>query len=397
VYFLVVQKKGSSLLSEDKKPSENLDSSKNKVLAKRQSSEPETMEELLSQTGYKLRGLKRGDNVSGVVMDISGHEVRLDIGAKTEGVIGGKEFEMAREVISGLKVGDSVTAFVTQAENDLGQILLSLRRAGLNQKWRLLEEKKNKNEPVSVLGVEVNRGGLLVDCEGLRGFIPASQIDPSREKGASELVGGKVNVLILEIDQTKNRLILSEKALTGGTISKAKAEALAKIKIGETYSGTVSGVVPFGVFVTVEIADDQKQVSADGLVHISEIAWEKVTSPSDYFKVGQNVRVMVLGREEKSGKLNLSIKQLTPNPWVKLAEKYSKDQVVSGKVIRIAQFGAFIELEPGLMGLIHISKIPSNKELKTGEMVECSIEAIDAGQKRISLAPVLTEKPLGYK
>lgn len=359
--------------------------------------EPETMEELLAQTGYKLRGLKRGDIVEGVVTDTSAHEIHIDIGAKTEGVVIGKELEMAHEVVVRLRVGDKVTAFVTQVENDLGQTVLSLRRAGLGKKWKELEEKKDKNEPVEAMGMEVNRGGLLVDVAGLRGFIPASQIDPSHTFGAKDLIGKTISVLILEVDQTKNRLILSEKAVTGGTISKAKADALSKIKIGEAYEGKISGIVPFGVFVTINFPGDEKRISVDGLVHISEIAWEKVASPSDYFKAGQPVRVMVLGIEKKSGKLNLSVKQLTPNPWVKLAEKYSKDQIVSGKAVRIAQFGTFVELESGVLGLIHVSKIPSNKEYKVGESVKCIIELIDVVQKRISLAPVLREKPVGYK
>lgn len=365
--------------------------------SKKITSEPTTMEELLSQTGYTLKGLKRGDIVKGTVLEKSSRGIRMDIGSKTEGMVIGKELEMAWETVSKLKVGDIVTAFVTQVENDEGQILLSLRRAGLDKKWKELEEVKKTNAPVEAMGLEVNRGGLLVDVGGLRGFIPASQIDPSRSKGAIELVGKNVSVLVLEIDQSKNRLILSEKALTGGTISLARAEALAKVKVGDTYEGTVSGIVPFGIFVTLTITDGDKKINADGLVHISEIAWEKVTNPADYFKSGQSVKVLVLGREEKSGKLNLSIKQLTPNPWIKLAEKYSKDQTITGKVSRVAQFGVFVELEPGVLGLIHVSKLQSGKEYVPDEKVECIIESIDTVQKRISLSPFLTAKPVGYK
>jgi len=395
---LVVTKNPSTSLRARVKSLGNLKSSGNKIVFSHSSiPEPQTMEELIAQTGYELKGLKRGDVIECIVTAVSAHEIRFDIGAKTEGIVIGKELEMAREVVSKLRVGDKITAFVTQVENDNNQTVLSLRRAGLDRKWKELGEKNKKNEPVTVLGMEVNRGGLLVDVGGLRGFIPASQINPSHPGGAKDLIGKTLSVLVLEVDQTKNRLILSEKALTGGAISKAKADALLKIKIGEIYEGIVSGIVPFGIFVTITFTEADSKISVDGLVHISEIAWEKVASPSDYFKSGQIVKVMVLGIEEKSGKLNLSVKQLTPNPWLALAEKYSKDQVIPGKVSRIAQFGTFVELEPGVMGLIHISKIPSNTEYKTGEKVDCIIESIDTIQKRISLAPVLTEKPVGYK
>lgn len=394
---MVVTKKASSRGPKDKKPADAESAKINPKSQKIQPFEPQTMEELIAQTGYELKGLKRGDVIECIVTAVSAHEIRFDIGAKTEGIVIGKELEMAREVVSKLKVGDKITAFVTQVENDNNQTVLSLRRAGLDRKWKELGEKNKKNEPITVLGIEVNRGGLLVDVGGLRGFIPASQINPSRIGGAKDLIGKTLSVLVLEVDQTKNRLILSEKALTGGAISKAKADALSKIKIGEIYEGIVSGIVPFGIFVTITFTEADSKISVDGLVHISEIAWEKVASPSDYFKSGQPVKVMVLGIEEKSGKLNLSVKQLTPNPWLSLAEKYSKDQVISGKVSRVAQFGTFVELEPGVMGLIHISKIPSNTEYKTGEKMDCIIESIDTIQKRISLAPVLTEKPVGYK
>jgi len=228
----------------------------------------------------------------------------------------------------------------------------------------------------------------LVDWQGLRGFIPASQLDPNRG-GAQAGVGKTLKVAVLEVEKVSNRLIFSEKKVVKPEKLLEKSKALSKIKIGEVYEGKVSGIVPFGIFVSID--------GLEGLVHISEIAWEKVGNPSDYFKIGQTVKVLVFSKDEKMGKLNLSIKQLVPDPWQELVKKYSLEQEIEGKVSKITNFGVLVELEKGLEGLIHISKIPPGIELKEGEKVACLIEGIDSQKRKINLALVLKEKPVGYR
>lgn len=348
--------------------------------------EPQTMEELLNTTGYKIRGFKRGETIEGTIVSITPSEILIDIGYKSLGVV--SEREMGQIDNLNLKVGDKLLVQIVSPESEAGQLILSVRRAGLEKKWQEIADKKGKNEAVEVTGLEVTRGGLLVDYQGLRGFIPASQLDPARG-GVQTGVRKTIKVLTIEVERVANRLVFSEKkVLEPGKIAQ-KAQALAKIKIGEVYEGKVSGLVPFGIFVSID--------GLEGLVHISEIAWEKVTKPSDYFKIGDKVKVLVISKEESTGKLNLSVKQLSADPWQELVKKYSLEQEIKGKVTKISHFGAFIELEKGIEGLIHISKIPAGVELKEEEKVNCVIEGIDYQKRKISLALVLKEKPVGYR
>ncbi|MFH0864266.1 MAG: S1 RNA-binding domain-containing protein [Candidatus Gottesmanbacteria bacterium] len=374
------------------KKSDKSDST-NSSLTKNQSSsgEPQTMEELLQATGYQLHGFKRGDTIDGTIISITPSEILIDIGYKSLGVV--SEREMGQVGDLNLKVGDKIPVQIVSPESEAGQLILSIRRAGMDKKWQELKGFKDKNEPIEVMGGDMARGGILVDWQGIRGFLPISQLSTSRAGKPETVIGQKVKVLVLDVDKSTNRLVFSEKKVKGqaGTLAD-----LSKLKIGQTYDGTVSGIVPFGIFVNIDIKDD-KNTNLEGLVHISEIAWEKVTNPNDYFKAGQKVKVMVISTDSKTGKFNLSIKQLSTDPWQELAKKYTVDQGISGKVTKMSSFGAFVEIEKGLDGLIHISKIPASVELKDGEKVTCSIEGIDFQKRKISLALVLKEKPMGYR
>lgn len=348
--------------------------------------EPQTMEELLSQTGYTLRGYKRGDVVSGTVISLSPSEILIDIGFKSSGIVSEREMPLIKDLLPNLKIGDKITVQIVSPESEIGQIILSVKRAGLDKKWKEAKEKLDKEETVEVLGLEAGRSGLLVDWQGLRGFIPASQLDAERIGAA---LGAKIKAQLIEVDRTANRLVFSEKRVSSPEKLAKKQLALSKFKIGETYEGKVTGIVAFGIFVGLE--------GCEGLVHISEIAWEKVQNPNDYFKTGDKVKVMVISKEETSGKLNLSIKQLTKDPWQELVKKYTPEQQISGKVMKMTGFGAFVQIEKGVDGLIHISKLPAGMELKEKQTVTCVIEAIDFQKRKISLGLVLTEKPVGYK
>ncbi len=343
------------------------------------------MEDLLSSTGYNLRGFKRGDTIEGTIVAITPSEIAIDIGYKSLGIVSEREMDMAKSLLGVLGVGDKIPVQIVSPETETGQIVLSIRRAGLEKKWQELTAFKEKNEPVEVAGAEVTRGGLLVEWQGLRGFLPVSQLNPERSGRPETGVGQKLKVQVLDIDKATNRLVFSEKKVRSDKVS----ADFAKLKIGQVYDGTVSGLVAFGIFVNID--------GLEGLVHISEIAWEKVSNPNDYFKLGQKVKVMVITTDPKTGKFNLSIKQLTADPWQELVKKYSLEQQVAGKVTKITSFGVFVELEKGLEGLIHISKIPPGVEFKEGEKVTCVVESIDNQKRKISLALVLKEKPVGYR
>ncbi len=351
------------------------------------------MEDLLKQTKYQLRGWKRGDVVEAILVEKTKGALYLDIGGKSEGMVIDREMKAARDFIKELEVGDKVEAIITQPENDKGQTLLSLKKAAGDYLWNQFEEKLKTGETVRVLGKEVNRGGLVVEAKGLQGFIPASQFGSKWVDKIEQLIGRQVEVKPIEVDREKNRLIFSEREVSEAALLKAQEESLKKVKVGDTFKGEITGSMPFGFFVKIK-ADG---VELEGLVHISEISWQRVEEPKEFYKVGDKVKVKVLAKDKTTGKLNLSIKQLKADPWEKIEKKYPVDAKVKGKVVRLAPFGAFVDLEEGIEGLIHISKIPAEKALKEGDKVDCYIESIDQEGRRMSLGLVLKEKPVGYK
>jgi len=363
--------------------------------------EPQTMEELLQQTGYQLRGFRRGNEVEATVVEKTKRAIYLDIGGKTQGMVIDREMKAAKDYIDNLKVGDKLTAIVTQPENDRGQTLLSLKKAAADAVWQEFEEKFKTGEVIKVEGREINKGGLIVEVKGIQGFIPTSQFSSQYLGKIGQLLNREIEVKTIEVDREKNRLIFSEKEVSQAGLLKACQEILKKIKVGEALEGTVTGVMPFGLFV--KIADKRGKsrgktpINLEGLVHISEISWEKVDEPAKFFQQGDKVKVKVLAVEEKSGKLNLSVKQLQADPWEKIEKKYPVDAHVKGEVVRLAPFGAFVNLGPGIEGLIHISKIPAEKSLQAGDKVNCFVESIDKQGRRMSLGLVLKEKPVGYK
>lgn len=352
-----------------------------------------TMEELIKATNYKLRGLKKGELIEGIITDISKKTTLIDIGAKTEGIVIDKEYEISKEYIAQLKVGDKVQAMIISPENDKGQILLSLRKSALNHKWNLFDQYLKTEEIVEVRGLEVNKGGLIARFMGIRGFIPASQLGRNYLGQPETLQNKLFKAKVIEVNREKNRLIFSEKLVSEAASLEAKKKALKKVKKGDLYQGRVSGIMPFGIFIQIE----DKGLFLEGLVHISEISWERVENLNKLFKVGQRIKVKVLGVDQANAKLNLSIKQLTEDPWAKLAKKYTKDKKAKGEVVRLVAFGAFVQLEPGVEGLIHISKIPAEYNIKVGKKIDVYVENIDLEKRRMSLGLVLKEKPVGYK
>jgi len=355
--------------------------------------EPTTMEELLALSGYELSVPKKGETIKGLVTGVTRKMVMVDIGAKTEGIVADREYDYAREYIETLKVGDEIDVYVASEENERGQILLSLKRAMFDKLWNMLEDYLKNETEVQVKTVELNRGGMIVRWQGLRGFVPSSQFGASYQGNLQGLVGKTINVKPIEVDREKNRLIFSEKHVSEAAEMAERENVLKHVKVGDSFDGKVTGVLSFGAFVAVTV----DKVTVEGLVHISEISWEKVDDIHKYLKVGDSVKVRVLGVEEGTGKLNLSIKQLQTDPWSLVAQKYAAGTTVKGTVSRTAPFGVFINFEPGVDGLIHVSRVGSFGELKEGETIEVLVENVDPEHRRMSLGPVLTEVPVGYK
>ncbi len=357
---------------------------------------PTTMDELLAANGTKLHGFKRGETVTGKVKEVTGRTVYIDLGAKTDAIVSQKEYDLARDYFRALKVGDEVTGLVLMSENESGQVILSLRRAATDSKWKAFEQAMNDDTEMVARVKEATRGGLLVEVDGVFGFVPSSQFGSDLDTKSATIVGKILKVKVIEVDRNQNKLVLSEKAVSDAEeISKRKA-ALGSVKIGTEYAGVVVGMVPFGAFVEIEAKGVEGKL--EGLVHISEISWEKIEDVSKILKEGSKVKVQVIGIDEENGKLALSMKRLSSDPWSVVAAKYTVDSKHKGVVAKIVPYGVLVKMEKGIEGLIHASKMPANMPFKDGDEVDVFVESVDLDKRRLSLGVVETStKEMIYK
>lgn len=359
--------------------------------------EPTTMEELLALTGYVIKGVKKGDILEGKITKVTPKEITIDIGGKTEGTVIDRELQNYRDALLALHVGDTVTAQVIVAENERGQAVLSLRRNIIDKRWNDLTGFQKENVTVDVVVKDAIRGGFLVDYGGIRGYIPQSQLEGSIAKQLDRISGKKLQVKVVEVDKDTNRLVFSQRAVSEAELLAKQKDVLDALTIGETYNAVITGIVPFGAFAKLSVVKEEKTHEIEGLIHISEIAWEKVEDINQYLKAGDTIKVKVIGVDQTTGKLTLSIKQLLPDPWESVLDMFEKDSQVTGTVTRVTPYGIFIALSPGIEGLIHISKISPGEEPKAGDEINCTIEDIQPEKRKISLSMTLTEKPIGYR
>ena len=360
------------------------------------------MDRLLAGSKVEPTTLKRRQEIEGVITSLGKRLLLLDIGAKTEGIVTGEDAAEAADLLATLKVGDRIKAFVKHPENDQGQIVLSLSQAAESGRWEKYTKMMAEETETEVTGLEVNRGGMVVTSGEMRGFVPTSQFGEKYLGKMEELLNTKFKVKIIEVDQEQNRLIFSEKLVSDSKAMAKRHEALEGVKMDAKLVGTVSGIMPFGVFVTVSVpmAKGKKEsvgAKVEGLIHISEISWKKVDDPNTLFKVGQELDVQVIGIEKKAGKLNLSIKRLSDDPWDNIEKNYAVGTKHKGKVVRSAPYGVFVNFEPGIDGLIHVTNKPAGKEFEVNDEVEVFVEKIDGKNRRMSLGMVLTEVPVGYR
>ncbi|MBL4694992.1 30S ribosomal protein S1 [Candidatus Gracilibacteria bacterium] len=347
------------------------------------------MDELL-KSGPEIAFPAAGSFVEGTVISIEKNKVLVDLGGTSMGIITGQEAHDSAGTVKTLGAGDTVSAYVLEEENDDGLVVLSLRKASQQKTWEKFVQAYEDDEAITVHTSEANKGGLLLNIDGIKGFIPVSQLAPlhyPRVDGAdaaqilvrlNKLVGIPLLVKILNLDREGGKLILSEKAA-----ERAQRDvAMGKLEVGEKVKGKISGVVKFGIFVTFE--------GLEGLVHISEIAWGHVKDPNDYGKLGDEVDILVIGKE--NDKISLSMKRLVPDPWIEATKKYKVGASIEGEVNRVTPFGAFVKLDEEINGLIHISEISDDENvdpssvLSVGEKVTAKIIAIDADEHRVGLS-----------
>lgn len=356
-----------------------------------------SMDELLTKTGYQIKGFSRGDKVKGKVLDIGPKFIILDIGAKSEGVVTDREFEAVKHFVKNLALGDEIEVQILSPE-EKGQIVLSIREAAEKYAWKILEDAVLASGEIDCRVESAAKGGLSVLVMGLNGYIPGSQLGSFLAKNPSSALDKTLKVKAIEVDREKNRIILSERAVSEAELLAVQEEIVKKIKEGEKFRGKVVGIVSFGAFVQIE----KDKTALDGLVHLSELSWQKVFSPEEVVKAGDEVDVVVIGRDFSTGRgaggrLSFSMKQAQEDPWKEIVKKYKEEDRVKGKVTKLGDFGAIIGLEPGVEGLVHLSKIPAGISLKEGSSVDCFIEKVDQKSRKISLGLALKAKPLGYK
>src|SRR5579862_7233647 len=351
------------------------------------------MQRLLEEQDAQIKSIKRGDVIEGQIVRIDQDEILVDIGLKSEGVLSTKELPaQGYGSLAELNVGDTVLVYIMQPETPEGHAVVSIKRARQERQWRIAQEQFERGDLLKAEVIDHNKGGLIVNLENIRGFVPISQIlNLKREDSADNaetqtklqgMVGRKLQLKIIEINRNRNRLILSERLAVQEWRQRRREELLNELQVGEVRQGVVSNLANFGAFVDLG--------GADGLVHISQLAWSRVNHPSEVLHVGQEVEVQVLSVDKDKKKIALSIKRAEVDPWTTVEQRYSPGQLVTGVVTKIAPFGAFARIEDGIEGLIHQSELAPGTDAKAilheGAQLQLRILRIDAERRRLGLS-----------
>lgn len=349
---------------------------------------------LLEQEDSNIDFPKQGEIRTGMIASISPGQILVSVGTKSEGIISGREFEaIPADELAELQVGLEIPVYVINPEDSSGNVVLSYVRAREEMSWKDADSLLDSKETFHSKIVGYNKGGLIVPVGGLRGFVPASQVSLSRrvamtgdtpEQRWSKMIGEEIDVCIIEVDRERRRLILSERQASTETRESIKERVIDELKEGEIRSGRVTSLAEFGAFVNIS--------GADGLVHLSEISWDRIQHPSEVLKVGQEVKVKVISIDRDKKRIGLSIRQLQEDPWSHKAAKYQVGQLIEGTITRLTKFGAFARIEDDIEGLIHISEIHDKRiehpkeVLKEGDVVTLRVIKVDPDNHRIGLS-----------
>ncbi len=350
-----------------------------------------TMTELVDEFAYQRP--QRGEIRPGIILSIDPEEVIVDVGVKRDGVVPMQDLNrLSKEEREALAVGDQVLVYVLRPEDREGNLLLSLHRARQEKDWRRAEDMLKSGDVLEARISGYNKGGIVVPFGGIRGFVPASQINgfprhmaaEERLKRLSELVGREAKLVIIEVDRRRRRLVLSERIAARRWRKSRRKELLDNLREGEVATGTVSSLASFGAFVDLG--------GADGLVHVSELSWRRVRHPREVVQVGQEVQVLVLRLDQKRQRIALSLKRLQPEPWATVEDRYELGQLTEGVITNVTDFGAFAEIEEGVEGLVHISELAEtnighpNEVVKRGDLLLLRIIRIDPRRRRMGLS-----------
>lgn len=350
------------------------------------------MEQYLRDPAHDYRNLKYGDSVDGTIVRVDREEILVDIGSKSEGVVPNREMtSLQSDERSALHVGEVILVTVVQTEDAEGRIVLSIDKAKQERSWRNLQISHDTGEVIHAPVVNYNKGGLLVSLDGVRGFVPSSQVssvsrgpEVQKQSDMAKLVGQTLPLKVIEINRPNNRLILSERQAVQGVRDARKDQLLERLEPGIVRQGRVTSLCDFGAFVDIG--------GADGLVHLSELSWSRVKHPEEILKVNDLVNVYVLSVDEDKKRIALSIKRTQSEPWTTVSERYQIGQDVTGTVTQLTAFGAFARLEDGIEGLVHISEMSDDRiqhprdVLAEGDTINARIIRIDPSRKRIGLS-----------
>jgi small subunit ribosomal protein S1 len=329
--------------------------------------------------------INEGEVVHGTVVRVDKDEVLVDIGYKSEGVIPVSELSIRRSVNpqDEVNVGDEIDALVLTKEDAEGRLILSKKRARFELAWKTIEQKAESGEPIEGRVIEVVKGGLILDL-GVRGFLPASLVDIRRVQDLDEFLGQTLRTKVIELNRSRNNVVLSRRAVLEDERKEQRQQILDRLQPGDVVEGQISNIVDFGAFVDLD--------GMDGLIHISEISWSHVNHPSEVLEIGQTVKVKVLDIDRDRQRISLGLKQTQSDPWQQVLDSYSEGDVVEGKVTKVVTFGAFVEIMPGVEGLVHISELAQHhvenprEVVAQGDQVQAKIIEVDPERRRLSLS-----------
>jgi small subunit ribosomal protein S1 len=329
--------------------------------------------------------INEGEVVHGTVVRVDKDEVLVDIGYKSEGVIPVSELSIRRSVNpqDEVALGDEVDALVLTKEDAEGRLILSKKRARFELAWKTIEQKAETGEPIVGRVIEVVKGGLILDL-GVRGFLPASLVDIRRVHDLDEFLGKELRAKVIELNRSRNNVVLSRRAVLEDERKEMRQAILDRLNPGDVVDGQISNIVDFGAFVDLD--------GMDGLIHISELSWRHVNHPSEVLEIGQEVKVKVLDIDRERQRISLGLKQTQSDPWQQVVEAYGEGDVVEGRVTKVVTFGAFVEILPGVEGLVHISELAQHhvenprEVVSQGDVVNVKVIEIDADRRRLSLS-----------
>merc|ERR1711881_748748 len=343
------------------------------------------MEALLSATDSSFESVSEGQIVPGIIVSISSDEVLVDIGFKSEGIISTSEFETDDEGKLKIGLGDEIEVYVVRKENLDGQVELSKSQADVQRAWNRIAQAFNENEVVSGTLNERVKGGMSVEVDGLRGFLPASQIELRAVPDLDDYIGKTLDMRVVKFNRRRDNIVLSRRILLEEAQDVKKTALLERIETGKMIKGIVKSIAPFGVFVDLD--------GIDGLLHRSDMSWGKVNHPSEMLAIGDEVETLVIDVDQENERISLGLKQKTTDPWLSVPDKYPVDTIVKGDVVNIVSYGAFVEIEDGVEGLIHVSEmswtqrnVALSKIVGKGDTVEARVLSLESVGRRISLS-----------